>query len=217
MSGERKNAENAPEIALINYGMGNLRSVERALQAAGACVRIVDSTAALGNPAGVVLPGVGAVGDCVEALKRSGLDDTVRGWIREDRPFLGVCLGLQALFEWSEETGGVPCLGVFPGKVVRFQLPSGFKVPHMGWNSVRWVQPGLQVARGLEEPPRQFYFVHSYHCVPEDASLTAAVADYGQPFTAAIAKGRVVATQFHPEKSQAVGIGLYRNFVDSTR
>jgi glutamine amidotransferase len=202
-----------PRIALLNYGMGNLRSVEKALQHEGAEVVVARTPSEAAGATGVVLPGVGAVGDCVEALRRSGLDDFVRGWIAEDRPFLGVCLGLQALFDWSEENGGVACLGVFPGKVQRFRLPVDYKVPHMGWNTVRWTRPGLAIAAGLEESPRQFYFVHSYHCVPEDPELAAGISDYGGDFVAAVCRGRVQATQFHPEKSQEAGLRIYRNFV----
>jgi glutamine amidotransferase len=200
-------------IGLLNYGMGNLRSVEKALQRSGAEVSIVDSPGTLGKPDGLVLPGVGAVADCVAALRGSGLADLVRGWIAEDRPFLGVCLGLQALFDHSEENGGVAGLGILPGKVIRFRPEAGLKIPHMGWNTVTWSSPPPSIARGFAEPARQFYFVHSYHCVPEDSSLVSGVCDYGGPFTAAIGRGRVHATQFHPEKSQEFGLRLYVNFV----
>ncbi|MGH8020127.1 MAG: imidazole glycerol phosphate synthase subunit HisH, partial [Opitutaceae bacterium] len=125
----------ASDIAVINYGMGNLRSVSQALHAVGARVRIAGKPAEVGDAAGLVLPGVGALGDCVSALRESGFAEFVREWIEQDRPFLGVCLGLQALFEHSEE-GGVAGLGIFPGRVVRFRLPREYKIPHMGWNTV---------------------------------------------------------------------------------
>jgi glutamine amidotransferase len=140
------------------------------------------------------------------------LDESVRRWIEADRPFLGVCLGMQALFEHSEE-GEVRGLGVFRGEVVLFRRPPEFKIPHMGWNTVRFVQPGSPLARGLPDG-EAFYFVHSYYCVPADPALVLAECDYGGPFTAAIARGRVFGTQFHPEKSQAKGLQIYRNFTE---
>lgn len=202
----------APTVAVIDYGMGNLRSVAKAVEAAGAAVRIVTRPAEIGDAAGLVLPGVGALADCVTALKAGGLDRAVADWIRADRPFLGVCLGLQALFDYSEEAD-TPGLGIFPGKVVRFRVPAGLKIPHMGWNTVRFTQPGSALTVGLKTEGEAFYFVHSYHCVPADPALVLGECDYGGTFTAAIARGRCFATQFHPEKSQAKGIQLYRNFV----
>ncbi len=202
----------APTVAVIDYGMGNLRSVAKAVEAAGAAVRIVTRPDEFGAATGLVLPGVGALADCVTALKAGGLDRAVADWIRADRPFLGVCLGLQALFEFSEEAD-TPGLGIFPGKVVRFRVPAGLKIPHMGWNTVRFTQPGSPLTAGLKPDGEAFYFVHSYHCVPADPALVLGECDYGGTFTAAIARGRCFATQFHPEKSQARGIQLYRNFV----
>ena len=202
----------APTVAVIDYGMGNLRSVAKAVEAAGATVRIVTRPAEIGDAAGLVLPGVGALADCVTSLKAGGLDRAVADWIRADRPFLGVCLGLQALFDFSEEAD-TPGLGIFPGKVVRFRVPAGLKIPHMGWNTVRFTQPGSALTVGLKAEGEAFYFVHSYHCVPADPALVLGECDYGGTFTAAIARGRCFATQFHPEKSQAKGIQLYRNFV----
>lgn len=202
----------SPKIAVIDYGMGNLRSVAKAVEAAGGDVRIVTRPDEIDGVAGLVLPGVGALADCVTALQSSGLGAAVRDWIAADRPFLGVCLGLQALFEFSEEAD-TKGLGIFSGRVVRFRLPPEFKVPHMGWNTVRFTQPGSPLLTGLETEGESFYFVHSYHCVPADPALTLAECDYGIKFTAAIARGRCFATQFHPEKSQAKGIQLYRNFV----
>ncbi len=200
-------------IAVIDTGICNLRSVTKALEAVGAVVRVVRSPAELAaaGAAGVVLPGVGALRDCVDALRTSGLDAAVAGWIRADRPFLGVCLGMQALFEHSEE-GGVKGLGIFPGRVVRFQLPAEFKVPHMGWNTVRFTQPASPLRSGLGLEGESFYFVHSFRCEPADPALVLAECDYGAPFCAAIGRGRVFATQFHPEKSQARGLQIYRNF-----
>jgi glutamine amidotransferase len=198
-------------IAVINYGMGNLRSVSQALHAVGAEVSVCAAPREVGDVDGLVLPGVGALPDCIAALQRTGFADFVREWIAADRPFLGVCLGLQALFEHSEE-GDVKGLGIFPGRVVRFQLPPEFKVPHMGWNTVTFRQRDCALLAGLAETGESFYFVHSYHVVPADASLALGICDYGGPFVAAIARGRCFATQFHPEKSQAKGLQLYRNF-----
>jgi len=199
-------------IAVINYGMGNLRSVSQALQAVGADVHVCETPAGVGAADGLVLPGVGALADCVSALHASGFASFVRAWIAEDRPFLGVCLGLQALFDHSEE-GDVAGLGIFPGRVVRFRRPPEFKIPHMGWNTVTFRDPASPLLAGLRPAGESFYFVHSYHVVPEDPALTFGTCDYGGEFTAAIARGRCFATQCHPEKSQAKGLQLYRNFV----
>ena len=200
-------------IAVIDNGICNLRSVTKALEAVGAPVQVVRTPAELtaSRARGLVLPGVGALRDCVASLKASGLAGSVREWIQADRPFLGVCLGMQALFDHSEEAD-VQGLGIFPGRVVKFRLPADLKVPHMGWNSVRFVQAGTALQAGLQADGESFYFVHSYHCVPADPSLVLAQCDYGIAFTAAIARGRVFATQFHPEKSQAKGLQIYRNF-----
>jgi glutamine amidotransferase len=138
------------------------------------------------------------------------MDGEVRRWIDADRPFLGVCLGMQALFEHSEE-GNVAGLGILPGRVLRFRRPPEFKVPHMGWNTVRFIQSSSPLAAGVDNG--SFYFVHSFHCVPADQNLVLAECDYGGDFCAAIGRGRVFATQFHPEKSQALGLRLYSNFV----
>ena len=205
--------KSSPTIAVIDNGICNLRSVTKALEAVGAKPKVVRTPAEIGNVDGLVLPGVGALGDCVAALRATRLDDTVRGWIADDRPFLGVCLGMQALFDFSEE-GGVTGLGAFPGKVIRFRRPPEFKIPHMGWNTVEFKQPQSPLAAQLKREGEAFYFVHSFYCVPDDPSLVLAEADYGGAFTAAIGRGRCFATQFHPEKSQAKGLQLYRNFAD---
>ena len=200
-------------IAVIDTGICNLRSVTKALEAVGASPVVVRTPAEVdGSGAeGLVLPGVGALRDCVLSLRSSGLDATVREWIRLERPFLGVCLGMQALFDKSEE-GDVKGLGVIAGRVVRFRLPQPFKVPHMCWNTVRFLQRGSPLREGLADEGESFYFVHSYHCVPEDRGLVLAECDYGAPFVAAIGRGQLFATQFHPEKSQAKGLQIYRNF-----
>lgn len=209
----------APVIAVIDTGICNLRSVTKALEAAGALPRVIRAREDLetsGTAAGLVLPGVGALRDCVEALRITGLDALVRDWIERDRPFLGVCLGMQALFERSEE-GATTGLGIFAGEVRRFRLPAEFKVPHMGWNAVHFVQPGSPLAHGLNPDGEAFYFVHSFHCVPADRGLVLAECEYGGRFTAAIGRGRCFATQFHPEKSQARGLRIYHNFAGVCR
>ena len=200
-------------IAVIDTGICNLRSVTKALEAVGAHVQVVHTPAeveATGARA-LVLPGVGALRDCVASLRATKLDQTVRDWIAADKPFLGVCLGMQALFESSEE-GNVTGLGVFRGKVVHFRRPRDFKIPHMGWNTVRFAQGESALANALLPAGEAFYFVHSYHCVPADPALVLAECDYGGNFCAAIGRGRVFATQFHPEKSQTKGLQIYRNF-----
>lgn len=205
-------------IAVIDTGICNLRSVTKALEAVGATIRVVQTPADLAAlPArGLVLPGVGALRDCVASLQGTGLAGSVRDWIRADRPFLGICLGMQALFEQSAE-GNTAGLGIFPGRVVRFERPASFKIPHMGWNGIRFTQPDSPLAAGLASEGEAFYFVHSFHCVPADPALTLAECDYGGRFCAAIGRGRVFATQFHPEKSQAKGLQLYRNFAAVAR
>ncbi len=201
-----------PVIAVIDTGICNLRSVTKALEAVGAAPVVVRRPSEVPPSAkALVLPGVGALRDCVGSLRASGLGETVREWIAGDRPFLGVCLGMQALFEHSEE-GDVTGLGVYRGKVVRFRRPPECKIPHMGWNTLRFRVSGSPLAAGLADSDA-FYFVHSYHCEPADPGLVLAECDYGGPFTAAIARGRAFATQFHPEKSQAKGLQVYRNFV----
>ena len=200
-------------IAVIDTGICNLRSVTKALEAVGATIQVVRTPGEIvaADARGIVLPGVGALRDCVASLRASKLDTAVRDWIAADQPFLGVCLGMQALFEHSEE-GNITGLGIFPGKVVRFQRPPEFKIPHMGWNTVRFVQPNSPLAANLAPDGENFYFVHSFHCVPVERSLVLAECGYGGEFCCAIARGRVFATQFHPEKSQAKGLQVYRNF-----
>ena len=202
-----------PSIAVIDTGICNLRSVTKALEAVGSPATVVRTPQELADSQakGLVLPGVGALRDCVASLHSSGLAASVKDWINADRPFLGVCLGMQALFDHSEEAN-VNGLGIFPGQVVKFRLPPEFKVPHMGWNTITFRQKGTPLQASFKDDGESFYFVHSFHCVPNDSSLILADCDYGGRFTAAIGRGRVFATQFHPEKSQAKGLQIYRNF-----
>ena len=202
-----------PLLGLIDYGSGNLRSVSNALAKIGARVELLDSPERLGDVDAVVLPGVGAFGDCADQLRQRGLWDPIAEWLKADRPFLGVCLGYQLLFESSEETPGVPGFGRFAGNVRRFS-GAGLKVPQIGWNSLEFTQPAARLWRGLENGAH-VYFVHSYYPVPADSHAIAATTDYGRPFAAAIEAGKTMGVQFHPEKSQGTGLTMLRNFVES--
>jgi imidazole glycerol-phosphate synthase subunit HisH len=201
-------------IALVDYGMGNLRSVEKALTRVGADVRIVSDAKPIPESDGLVLPGVGAFGDCMANLRKAGLVGAIREFIRTERPFLGICLGFQALFESSEEAPGVKGLAVFPGTVPRFAA-NGLKVPHMGWNQLQIQRRDCPLLSGVAERSH-VYFVHSYYCKPSDASVVCGKTDYGIEFCSMLWADNVYATQFHPEKSQAVGLKLLENFVALT-
>ncbi len=204
-----------PLLGLIDYGSGNLRSVGKALAKIGARVELLASPERLGEMDAVVLPGVGAFGDCASQLHARGLWEPLAGWLREDKPFLGVCLGYQLLFESSEETPGVAGFGRFAGAVQRFRAP-GLKVPQIGWNSLQFQRPDARLWRGLADGSH-VYFVHSYHPTPTDPGVVAATTDYGGPFAAAVEQGRTMGVQFHPEKSQDAGLTMLRNFVDAVR
>jgi len=204
-------------LALLDYGAGNIRSVEKALHAAGAEVLRTGSASDLSKARGLVLPGVGAFDDCLNALHRQELDGAVRDWIGKGRPFLGICVGYQALFERSEEFQSCARgLGIFRGPVVRFQPTAAepqLKIPQIGWNEVEVTQEGCPLFAGIPQGSH-FYFVHSYHVVPQGGDVVVATSDYGGSFTAAVQRGRMFATQFHPEKSQSVGLKLLRNFAE---
>lgn len=203
-------------IALIDYGSGNLRSVQKALQKVGAEVRLVNRPEGLRDAAAVVLPGVGAFDDCLQAMQRQELRLALQDFIPTGKPFLGICVGYQALFEKSEEFNScAPGLGVFKGRVVRFSGLNRLKVPQIGWNQVLIVQPDCPLFAGIPSGSH-FYFVHSYYPRPEDDAIVAARTEYGETFAAAIAWNHVYATQFHPEKSQKVGLQLLKNFVQLT-
>jgi len=207
-------------IVIVDYGMGNLRSVQKALERVGAQAQIITSPDQAQRAAGLVLPGVGAFGQAMERLQQAGFDRLVKLWAADDRPLLGICLGLQLLLSESEEFGPVQGLGIIPGKVVKFAGPAyerhdgnpGLKVPHMGWNRIQVARPH-PVTAGLPEDAMT-YFVHSYYCVPEDSSWTAVTCDHGLAFTAAVGRGNLFASQFHPEKSGDVGLLMLANFVN---
>lgn len=201
-------------VALIDYGAGNLRSVANALNELGITPRIVAEAADLEGTTHLVLPGVGSFGDCMARLEERGLVSALRERIVAGTPYFGICLGYQILFEESEETPGVVGLGIFPGKVTRFQEQPGLKIPHMGWNSVVPTTPESGLWKGLGAEP-YFYYVHSYFPVPADPSIIAAATTYGaETFAGAIQSGAIFACQFHPEKSQNAGIRLLRNFFE---
>ena len=201
-------------IALLDYGSGNLRSVEKALKKVGADVRVATTAAGLEGAQGVVLPGVGAFDDCLHALGRQDLLDAVRAWVGADRPFLGICVGYQALFEGSAEFNSCAAgLGVFGGRVVRFTPRAGLKVPQIGWNQLEISRPDCPLYQGIPDGSH-VYFVHSFFPQPTDESLIATRTTYGETFASSVWRGNVFATQFHPEKSQAVGLKLLENFVN---
>lgn len=197
-------------IGIINYEIGNLRSVEKAFQASGAETRWVRSPQDMDGLSGLVLPGVGAFGDCIKGLRAIGMWEAVKEWVAADKPFFGICVGYQMLFESSEETPGIEGLGIFKGRVVKFTDPK-LKVPQIGWNTVAVKQKSPFLA-DLNDGTF-FYFVHSYYPQGVDPSISALETEYGVKFTAAVTKGNLIATQFHPEKSQKAGLQLVRNFV----
>jgi glutamine amidotransferase len=201
-------------IALLDYGSGNLRSVERALLAVGADVRVTTSSKGLKEARAVVLPGVGAFDDCISAMQRQELIEAVKHFIASGRPFLGICVGYQALFEKSDEFNSCAAgLSIFQGKVVRFTEQAGLKIPQIGWNQIEFTQPACPLLRGVA-PGSYVYFVHSFFPRPLDASIVATRTHYGEAFASSVWKGNVFATQFHPEKSQSVGLKMLKNFVE---
>jgi glutamine amidotransferase len=206
-------------IAVIDYGMGNLHSIAKALQHAASDsaleIRVTDNPELIYQSDRIVFPGVGAIRDCMQALKDSGLDQVIKE-VAQHKPFLGICLGMQALLTDSEENGKTECLGLFKGHVRRFSDHlSGadgerLKIPHMGWNQV--IQHPHPLWNQIPQNSR-FYFVHSYYASPDLASETIAMTEYAQPFCSAVARDNIFAVQFHPEKSQKVGLQLLRNFL----
>lgn len=198
-------------LGLIDYGAGNLRSVYNTFVSLGVEVVFVRSASDMAGLTHLVLPGVGSFGDCADKIRSQGLAEPIAAWIAADRPFLGICVGYQVLFETSEETPDIPGLGIFKGRVVKFHFEDqAMKVPHMGWNSLECSDSSLW--KNLGNHP-YFYFVHSYYPEVDDESLVAATCTYGLSFAAAIQHGKLCATQFHPEKSQKLGALLLKNFL----
>jgi len=201
-------------IAIIDYGMGNLRSVEKALQSLGANCSILSRPRTLDHYKGVILPGVGAFGDAMTNLRRNGWVEWIRETVKTGIPFLGICLGLQLLFNWSEEGEGGEGLNIVAGKVIKFSPGVGI-IPHMGWNQLK-IASDTPLLSGIDRDS-YVYFVHSYYVVPDQAEVIAATTDYGIDFVSAIVKDNIYGLQFHPEKSQAVGLRILRNYIEITR
>ncbi len=199
-------------IAIIDYQMGNLRSVQKALEQIGHEARITGDAGEIAGADRVILPGVGAFGDAMAELQSRELVGVIHDVVQRGTPLLGICLGLQLLFDVSYEEGTHRGLGIVPGKVVRFDLPGSYKVPHMGWNQTRRRRP-VALLEGIPLDA-YFYFVHSYYVVPDDPECVALETDYGGPFCSMIQRDRLFATQFHPEKSQRHGLELLRRFAE---
>ena len=199
-----------PVISIINYEMGNLRSVQKALEKLGYEATVTDDAAAIAAADKIILPGVGAFSDAIAALRERNLIEPIREVVASGKPTLGICLGMQLLFETSYEDGEHQGLGILPGKVVKFDLPHEYKVPHMGWNQVAFSKQSPLYAEINDGA--HVYFVHSYYVVPTDNSVIATTTDYGGPFCSSVERDNLFAAQFHPEKSQKVGLKLLENF-----
>jgi len=199
-------------IAIIDYQMGNLRSVQKGFERVGHAAKITSDPSEIAAANKIILPGVGAFADAIAELKRRELVEPIRASIDSGKPFLGICLGLQLLFDRSWEDGEHEGLGIVAGEVRRFEIPREYKVPHMGWNRVR-LKHRPPIFAGLEEEPH-FYFVHSYYVVPKVDAVVAGEASYPNPFCAAVWRENLYATQFHPEKSQANGLQVLKNFAE---
>ena len=203
-------------IAIVDYGMGNLRSVRKALEKLGADVEVVSDLERLGLSDKLVLPGVGAFKDTMDGIRQRGLEDIIREFILSGKPYLGICMGLQVLFDESAEGGRSKGLGILKGGVKRFKVKKPMKVPHMGWNQIE-MQGGTEngacpLLKGIPDNS-YFYFDHSYYAAPKDKNIAAALTDYGINFTSMVWKNNIYGVQFHPEKSQANGMDMLRNFI----
>ena len=199
-------------IHIVDYGMGNLRSVQKAFERVGVEATIATNASELSDVSSMVLPGVGAFRDAISELKKQDMVGPIRDHVAAGRPFLGICLGLQLLFDVGYEDGEWEGLGIVPGKVVRFEDQPDLKIPHMGWNSLEFAHES-PLLTGIE-PGSHFYFVHSYYVAPDDDSVVLARSEHGTKFCAAISRGNLFATQFHPEKSQTDGLRLLKNFAE---
>ncbi len=199
-------------LGVLDYGAGNLRSVLNAFTAIGTEAKLVTEPKGFDDIDVLVFPGQGAFGDSVRILKETHLWEPLKAWLKEERPYLGICLGYQLLFESSEECPGVEGLGIAPGRVRKFDAAHGLKIPHMGWNQVQWEERESAWWQGLPNPAH-LYFVHSYYPEVADESLALCRTDYGVPFISGIAKEKLMAVQFHPEKSQEAGLTLLKNSV----
>lgn len=195
------------QIVIVDYGMGNLHSVNKAMAAVGAEPLITSDPQIIAKAEKLILPGVGAFGDCMANLHKWGLISVLQEYLASGRPFLGICLGMQVLFEGSEEAPGVEGLGYFKGQVKR--IVTDYKVPHMGWNQLELAEPSPLLYNAGGE---YVYFVHSFHCVPDDKNIITSVCNYGTDITASVGKDNVQAVQFHPEKSSTAGLQMLKNF-----
>ena len=199
-------------IGIVDYDIGNLRSVQKAIQHVGGEAVFVRTPKEMARADALVLPGVGAFGDCVRSLAASGMWDDVLAWAKSERPFFGICVGYQMLFESSEEAPGEKGLGIFAGQVRKFSGRHGLKIPQIGWNTVAVRQPKAPLLAGISDGD-YVYFVHSYYAAPTDPAIVALETTYGDTFASAVARGNLLATQFHPEKSQRAGLQMLKNFV----
>ena len=204
-------------IALLDYGAGNLRSVEKALRYVGSDVELMRTPDRVKEAAAVVLPGVGAFDDCINAMQRQELFEAAKEFANSGRPFLGICVGYQALFERSEEFNSCASgLGLFQGNVIRFPSDLGLKIPQIGWNQIEITQPDCPIYKGVDSGSH-VYFVHSFYPNPKDDSISATCTNYGVNFVSSIWRDNIFATQFHPEKSQRIGLKILENFVNLSR
>ncbi|MBI9020741.1 MAG: imidazole glycerol phosphate synthase subunit HisH [Verrucomicrobia bacterium] len=199
------------KIGIIDYGMGNLGSVSNACKFLELDAEIISAPAQLDACRAMILPGVGAFGDCMAHLVEHNFADAIRDWIDSGKPFMGICLGLQALFQGSEESPGVEGLGILEGSVKKFQIAPELKVPQIGWNAVNQKKTDCPMFSGIDDAA-YFYFVHSFYVAPDDSGIVAGETDYGLKYCSAVWKDNVFAAQFHPEKSQAVGLQMLKNF-----
>jgi len=199
-------------IGIVDYGIGNLRSVQKAVQHVGGEAIFVHTPEEIAQVDALILPGVGNFGDCVRSLAKSGMWDAVQAWAKSERPFFGICVGYQMLFDSSEEAPGEKGLGIFAGSVRKFSDKHGLKIPQIGWNTVTVRQPNATLLSGITSGD-YVYFVHSYYAAPKDSSIIALETTYGDTFASAVARGNLLATQFHPEKSQQAGLQMLKNFV----
>ncbi len=199
-------------IGIVDYGMGNLHSVAKALESLGAKAKVVNNAREFSGCDKLVLPGVGAFDDAMQAMKAAGMVEPLKAFVASGKQFLGICLGMQLLFERSEEARSEQGLGILAGEVVQFKPAAGLKVPHMGWNQITLKRPECPLFARLPEKP-YVYFCHSYYVKPRQPQVTAAIAEYGQAFTCVVWENNVFGVQFHPEKSQETGIAMLKNFV----
>lgn len=204
------------KIGIIDYGMGNLGSVTNACKFLELDAEIISAPGQLDSCRAMILPGVGAFGDCMAHLVEHNFVDAIRDWVAAGKPFMGICLGLQALFQRSEESPGVEGLGIFEGTVKRFDIAPELKVPQIGWNAVKQVQPDCPMFGKIDDNA-YFYFVHSFYVDPADKAIVAGQTNYGLEYCSAVWKDNVFAAQFHPEKSQALGLQMLRNFGNQSR